>query len=269
MPSPASLRRSSAIPLPDQASARSGSLPSAALIIGGALAAGLLAAAGCGSLPEWKGGRADGLPGAGTDAGAAGNGRRAGTDFDDPWMRDAADAPWAGAGGRGRMGGRGAVLPPRVPVAPRRADPDDPADAPRGPVGGPLIIDPAEPPGAARPPGLPDRIEDPGKAAVAVRNRLDQPVERVIWPDIPWSDAVEFLSGETGLNIVPVWQVLEGEGLKRDRRVSLDAKGITGAQALDRLMELVGSGDATDNRPVWFIRGNVVVITTARGAAGR
>jgi hypothetical protein len=120
---------------------------------------------------------------------------------------------------------------------------------------------PTEPPKGGTPTATPV-IRDDREAAAAVRKRLQQPIPRVAWPNIPWPDAVEFLRRVTELNIVSMDEALAGEGIAADRKVTLDAADLTGADALDKLVGLMGAGDAADSRAAWFIRGNVVVITT-------
>lgn len=138
-----------------------------------------------------------------------------------------------------------------------------PAAVPTPPKGG----TPTERPKGGTPAATPV-VRDDREAAANVRKRLEQPIPRVAWPNIPWPDAVEFLRGVTELNIVSMDEALAAEGITADRKVTLDAANLTGADALDKLMGLMGTGDTAESRPVWFIRGNVIVITTRARAGG-
>jgi len=159
-------------------------------------------------------------------------------------------------------GPRAGPTPDRYGMLSRGRDPMVPPDAYEG--------------GYVYAPGGPRRgttagasVRNDREAEAEVRKKLNKNIERVAWPNIPWKDAVEFLRGETGLNIVPVWSALENEGLDGDRQVTLEAKNLTAGEALDLLLSLVGTGDTPASKPTYYINGSVITITTVRRAAAR
>jgi hypothetical protein len=107
------------------------------------------------------------------------------------------------------------------------------------------------------------------QAETAIRRRLARTLPRVIWPNIPWRDALDDIAEQTGIQIVPIWSALESEGLGPDRKVRTEAAEITAGEALNLLLDLVGPGDGPNNRADYYINGNVLVITTQARARSR
>jgi hypothetical protein len=136
--------------------------------------------------------------------------------------------------------------------SPRRPDPRRPAS-----LRGDAL--PAPPPAA----GV---VRSEREQVASVRRGLAQPIERIIWPNIPWHQAVDDIREQTGLNIVLIETALENEGLGPERKVSTDSKGLTGEQAIKLLFRLVGTGDTPASRPAAYVSGNAILITTAARA---
>jgi hypothetical protein len=123
-----------------------------------------------------------------------------------------------------------------------------------------------------RPPAAPANPRGPSddkQAEAGVQARLKAPIRRIIWPNVPWPDALADVAEQGGFSVVAIWPALQAEGLGADRRVTLDARDITPSQALDALMGLVGSGDTAANVPAWYVNGGVVFVTTRIRAAER
>jgi hypothetical protein len=135
---------------------------------------------------------------------------------------------------------------------------DDPSAA-RGPAAGP-----ASRTGAAERPPRDDR-----EAEAGIRRKLGRTIPRIIWPGIPWRDAVEDIAEQSGIQIVANWPALESEGLGPDKKVRSEARDISAAEALDLVIDLVGVGDGPNSRAAYYVNGNVLVVTTAGRARDR
>jgi hypothetical protein len=127
-----------------------------------------------------------------------------------------------------------------------------------GVVLGALGIMLLRPAGGVRPPA-PERITDAELA-------LDRPVGEVDFEDTPLDQALATLAQKSGTPIVVDWAGLSGVGLTPGQRVTLRARAIPLADALDRLLQPFTT---SPDRPITYSAetGNVVIGTPERVAA--
>lgn len=109
----------------------------------------------------------------------------------------------------------------------------------------------------------------PLKEAVSSRSSQDRPQPRlggglreIDFSELPLKDAVEFLRNLSGLNFHVNWRAMETTGVTRETPVTVKAKDISIARALDLLTDQLSTGRDRYSGIYWLISDGVVEIST-------
>ncbi len=90
---------------------------------------------------------------------------------------------------------------------------------------------------------------------------LNQRIEEINFDEAPLDQVMSWLAEITKLNVMVKWQVLEDNGIERDKPISIHAKNLRLSQILWMIMSEAGGTDVT---LAYRASGNLLVLSTAK-----
>jgi len=100
------------------------------------------------------------------------------------------------------------------------------------------------------------------RPAPARRSSTGGGAREIDFNGIALSDAIQFLHDLSGQNFHVNWRALEATGITRDTPVTLKARGISVAKALDLVLDDVNGSRDRFSKAYWIVEGGIVKIAT-------
>jgi hypothetical protein len=97
------------------------------------------------------------------------------------------------------------------------------------------------------------------KRAPSTLVNLGQVLPEVAFQELPLDQAIEWLKGETRMQIQVRWQTLEDAGIDREKAITLSVKNLSLSQVLWMLMNEAGG---TDLKLAYRASGNLLILST-------